>query len=95
MSENQKLKCQNCGQEFVFTAGEQKFYQDKGFEPPKRCPECRKKRKSPGSYKDEKKPQGGLYTIECAQCKKTSQVPFQPRSNKPIYCAQCFEKRQS
>jgi len=96
MSEkSQKLKCQDCGQEFAFSAGEQKFYEEKGFEPPKRCPQCRKKRKSPGgSHQDERRPQEGLHTIKCAQCKKTSQVPFRPRSNKPVYCAECFEKKQ-
>ena len=34
-----------CGQSFAFTEGEQKFYEEKGFEPPKRCPACRAKRR--------------------------------------------------
>lgn len=37
------LKCKDCGKEFTFTAGEQEFYAEKGFEhEPSRCPECRK-----------------------------------------------------
>lgn len=37
------LTCKDCGKEFTFTAGEQEFYAEKGFEnEPKRCPECRK-----------------------------------------------------
>jgi DNA-directed RNA polymerase subunit RPC12/RpoP len=41
------LKCADCGEEFVFTAGEQEFYAEKGFEnEPKRCPTCRKARKA-------------------------------------------------
>ena len=40
------LTCKDCGAEFVFTEGEQAFYQEKGFtNDPVRCPECRKARK--------------------------------------------------
>jgi ssDNA-binding Zn-finger/Zn-ribbon topoisomerase 1 len=38
--------CRDCGQEFVFTAGEQEFYSQKGFlNDPVRCPDCRRARK--------------------------------------------------
>ncbi len=41
------IKCRDCGQEFVFTVGEQKFYEEKGFtNEPSRCKECRDKRKA-------------------------------------------------
>ena len=40
------LVCSDCGNEFVFTEGEQAFYAEKGFtNEPKRSPECRKARK--------------------------------------------------
>lgn len=40
------LKCKDCGAEFIFSAGEQAFYAEKGFtNQPVRCPECRKARK--------------------------------------------------
>ena len=39
------LKCSECGAEFVFTAGEQMFFADKGFKnEPKRCKGCKAKR---------------------------------------------------
>ena len=38
--------CRNCGNEFTFTVGEQKFYEEKGFTAPVRCKECRDKRKA-------------------------------------------------
>ncbi|MBS1416514.1 MAG: cytochrome C551 [Clostridia bacterium] len=42
-----ELKCRDCGEKFTFTAGEQEFYQQKGFtNQPTRCPECRKARKA-------------------------------------------------
>lgn len=39
------LKCKECGNDFVFTEGEQKFYEEKNFSNPIRCPECRRTRK--------------------------------------------------
>lgn len=39
------LVCKDCEKEFIFTEGEQEFYTERGFEEPKRCPECRKARK--------------------------------------------------
>ncbi len=39
--------CKDCGNEFVFTEGEQAFYAEKGFDKePVRCPACRKARKA-------------------------------------------------
>ncbi len=43
---DRKLLCDDCNGEFVFTAGEQEFYMEKGFSEPKRCKPCRQKRKS-------------------------------------------------
>jgi DNA-directed RNA polymerase subunit RPC12/RpoP len=40
------LVCADCGKEFTFTADDQKFYAEKGFSDPKRCKECRDKRKA-------------------------------------------------
>ena len=42
---DRKIKCQDCGEEFNFSERDQKFYQEKGFEPPKRCKNCRAIRK--------------------------------------------------
>lgn len=45
--QDKTLICKDCGQEFVFTAGEQAFYKEKGLDnEPKRCKECRDKRKA-------------------------------------------------
>jgi len=40
-----KCKCIDCNLDFVFTAGEQSFYLKKAFSEPRRCKDCRKKRK--------------------------------------------------
>jgi hypothetical protein len=42
-----ELVCRGCGATFIFTAGEQEFYADKGFlHEPTRCPKCRNRRDS-------------------------------------------------
>jgi len=45
--QNKSLQCSDCGTEFTFTAGEQEFFQSKGYtNEPKRCPSCRRARKA-------------------------------------------------
>ncbi|MBB6218930.1 DNA replicative helicase MCM subunit Mcm2 (Cdc46/Mcm family) [Anaerosolibacter carboniphilus] len=46
MYEDKAIVCKDCGTEFTFTAGEQQFYAEKGFDnEPKKCKECRQKAK--------------------------------------------------
>jgi hypothetical protein len=35
------LICCDCGMSFVFGAGEQEFFREKGYQAAKRCPPCR------------------------------------------------------
>ena len=47
MSVDQTLRCRECGVDFIWTAGEQEFYQSRGLtNPPSRCPSCRAARKA-------------------------------------------------
>lgn len=87
MFEDKTLICQECGKEFIWTAGEQEFYAEKGFtNEPRRCKECRNKRKSSG------KPQREMYDAICASCGKPCKVPFKPTEDRPVYCSECFAK---
>ena len=44
---DKNLVCRDCGNDFVFTEGEQAFYAEKGFEnDPVRCADCRRARKA-------------------------------------------------
>jgi hypothetical protein len=46
MYQDKTIVCSNCGEEFIFTAGEQEFYAEKGFNnEPKKCKACRQKAK--------------------------------------------------
>lgn len=44
--EDKWIACSDCKEEFEFTAGEQKFFFSKGFQTPKRCKECKAKKRS-------------------------------------------------
>jgi CxxC-x17-CxxC domain-containing protein len=97
---DQVLQCRDCGQEFVFTAGEQAFYATKGFtHPPTRCPDCRAARKSQdrasGGFSGSSRPQREMYTATCASCGNPAQVPFQPREDRPVYCSDCYQPRST
>lgn len=46
MSQDKEMTCKDCGQSFTFTAGEQEFFQTRGFSEPIRCKTCRDIRKS-------------------------------------------------
>lgn len=85
MYEDKILKCRDCGCEFTFTAGEQEFYAEKGFNnAPTRCKECRSARKNAA------KPERQLFSAVCARCGKEALVPFEPKNDKPVYCTECF-----
>jgi len=43
---DKQIKCLDCGEEFTFTGGEQKYFITKGLSLPKRCLDCRAKRKN-------------------------------------------------
>ena len=93
MYQDKTLTCRECGQEFTFTASEQAFYAEKGFQnEPGRCPACRAARRANGGNRGERQ----MYEVICDGCGCTTQVPFQPRGDRPVYCRDCFEAhRQS
>lgn len=41
-----KITCKDCGQPFYFTERDQGFFKEKGWDPPKRCRDCRRQRKA-------------------------------------------------
>ena len=90
MYEDKTLICKDCGKEFVFTAGEQEFYAEKGFvNEPLRCKECRIARKNAA------RGEVVWHPIICANCGKEDKVKFEPRDDRPVYCSECFAKMQN
>lgn len=47
--EDRNLTCVECNGEFVFSADDQQFHAERGYQDPKRCPSCRQARRGGGS----------------------------------------------
>ena len=86
---DKELQCVDCGQSFTFSADEQEFFATKGFtNDPKRCLVCRAARKTErGSERGSRRQ---MYPAVCASCGIDTEVPFEPRLDRPVYCSQCY-----
>jgi CxxC-x17-CxxC domain-containing protein len=90
MYNDKTIVCKDCGTEFIFTAAEQEFYAEKGFtNEPQRCKPCRNARKNAAGG-GSSRPEKVLYDVICAECGRPTQVPFQPKNDRPVYCRDCF-----
>lgn len=89
--QDKTLSCADCGLEFIFGAAEQEFYAQKSLTNlPKRCENCRIKRRL---LKDGKDP-NTFNEVSCANCGAKARVPFKPSGHKPVYCTSCFKKQK-
>lgn len=77
--------CVDCGEEFVVTPVEIKFYKRLGYAMPKRCENCRKKKKV-------------VHKFKCIDCgaeftMSESEIEFYNKNNLfiPVRCKQCRE----
>src|SRR5215471_1374010 len=100
-TEDKSITCVDCGEEFLFTAGEQAFYRERGLtNEPTRCKSCREKRKASrggpgggggggggGSYGRSDKQ---MYAAICSNCGRETEVPFMPTAGRPVLCRDCF-----
>lgn len=90
--EDEEIVCAQCKTTFVFTAGEKKFYKEKGLQnKPKYCKECRATRK--GNQRSER-PEREMFSAVCSECGAECKVPFQPNPEKPVYCDACFKAKR-
>ncbi len=90
--QDKTLKCKDCGADFIFSAGEQTFYAEKGFEnEPVRCPGCRSQRKQQtmGGSRERR-----MYPAVCSECGAATEVPFEPKNGRPILCRDCFQQQR-
>jgi len=99
------LVCRECGVTFKFSTGEQAFFASHGLlHLPSRCSNCRASRKSScqdGDYVSYGAAAsfGGriprqMHPATCSACGELTEVPFTPRTDKPVYCSDCFEVQQ-
>jgi CxxC-x17-CxxC domain-containing protein len=96
--QDKSIVCSDCGVTFTFTAGEQESFAERGYtNEPKRCSTCRAARKqqqggsSSGGY-GANRPVRQMFPAVCSQCGKNTEVPFEPRNGKPVYCRDCYNK---
>jgi CxxC-x17-CxxC domain-containing protein len=91
---DKSLKCSDCGADFTFSIGEQEFFAEKGFtNDPKRCQICRATRKAQGNNFSGYGQSGRqMFPAVCSDCGKATELPFEPRDGRPVYCRECFSK---
>ena len=90
--QDKSIQCADCGITFTFSAQEQEFYASKGYtNEPKRCPACREARKAArGEATSGPRQKRQMFAAVCAQCGKETEVPFEPRQGRPVYCSDCY-----
>jgi CxxC-x17-CxxC domain-containing protein len=89
------LHCIDCGNDFIWSAGEQLFFYDKGLKnPPKRCKSCKLAKNERLAAITAAQESGIKQRIEvlvnCAKCTNQTTVPFYPSQGRPVYCRSCF-----
>jgi CxxC-x17-CxxC domain-containing protein len=93
--EDRVIKCVDCGDNFIWTAGEQTFFHDKGLKnEPKRCKPCKQAKNERLAAIAAAQASGVRQRIEvsvqCAQCGQQTTVPFYPSQGRPVFCRACF-----
>src|SRR5262245_17265624 len=102
-TEDKSITCVDCGEEFLFTAGEQAFYRERGLtNEPTRCKNCREKRKAGRAMTSGAGGGGGgssygrsekqMYAATCSNCGRDTEVPFMPTAGRPVLCRDCFNQ---
>ena len=107
---DKNITCVDCSEPFVHSAADQQRYAERGFtNEPKRCPDCRAKRKASGTGgtgggggSGGRMGYGGggsrgareLHSAVCAECGKPTEVPFKPTDGRPVYCRDCYQNRR-
>jgi CxxC-x17-CxxC domain-containing protein len=96
--QDKSLECSDCGVTFTHSAEDQEYYQSKDYtNEPKRCPECRQARKAQqnGNRGYGSSSPRQMFRAVCADCGKETEVPFEPRQDRPVYCSDCYRKVRS
>jgi CxxC-x17-CxxC domain-containing protein len=94
--QDRDLTCVECGAVFSFTADDQAYHAEKGYaNEPKRCPDCRNaRRRDGGSFNSGPRSDRQMYPAVCAECGKETEVPFEPRDGRPVYCGDCYRNKR-
>lgn len=89
------LRCVDCGEDFVWTSGEQEFFAGKNLQnEPRRCKACKSRRAASRPPDDAQSRRARQDTVAtCSSCGKETTVPFRPTPGRPVFCRDCFQAR--
>ena len=91
--QDKSIECSDCGTTFTFSADEQELFTSRGYtNDPKRCPSCRQARKTARQGNSSYGSPRQMFPAVCAECGRDTQLPFEPREGRPVYCSECFSK---
>ena len=99
--EDTEIICAACRQPFVFTAAEQAYYAERGFQLPKRCRACRQARRKSSRHASTsailpvaRREVDARQTFKeaCAKC-EAEVVLVYPARDRQVYCCACFTER--
>ena len=98
--QDKSIRCSDCGTTFTFSADEQELFASRGYtNEPKRCLPCRQARKSErngnSGYGSSYGSRRQMFPATCAECGKDTEVPFEPRQDRPVYCSDCYRKSRN
>jgi len=95
---DKSINCCDCGSDFTFSVSEQELFAQRGYtNDPKRCTLCRATRKAQGNGNGNGSssygaPRRQMFPVVCAECGKQTEVPFEPRGSRPVYCSDCYSR---
>jgi hypothetical protein len=95
--EDTDIQCTVCQKPFLFSAAEQAYYAQRGFQFPKRCRPCRQARRKGGaatSRRIQAAPRRDLvpratFVAPCSECSADVTLVFKP-GERTVLCATCF-----
>jgi CxxC-x17-CxxC domain-containing protein len=95
---NKSIKCLDCGSFFFLSGVEQAYFQSKrDTSVPGCCPSCRQTRKErqaadiSGNNAMTHRLTAQMFSTNCARCGNRTEVPFEPRNHKAVYCSGCYD----
>lgn len=91
--QDRSIRCSECGTIFTLSAEKQEVSHSWGIDiEDKRCPSCIRANTRHGTGSNENVTGRQMFRVTCAECGKSTEVPFKPNSYRRVYCRDCYRK---
>jgi len=91
--QDRSIRCSECGTNFTLSAEKQQVSDSWGIAvDDKRCPSCNRAKTRYGTDGTENATRRQMFRVTCAECGKSTEVPFKPHSYRRVYCSDCYRK---